>query len=69
MELNKEYVISSENIQEIMFNVSEFITLMEKFKTFNINKDYNVDIVKEDKLYTAKMMVLNENKDSTEGTI
>lgn len=69
MELNKEYVISSENIQEIMFNVSEFITLMEKFKTFNINKDYNVDIVKEDNLYTAKMMVLNENKDSTEGTI
>lgn len=69
MELNKEYVISSENIQEIMFNVSEFITLMEKFKTFNINKDYNVDIVKEDNLYTAKMMVLNENKDSTKGTI
>lgn len=69
MELNKEYVISSENIQEIMFNVSEFITLMEKFKTFNINKDYNVDIVKEDNLYTAKMMVLNENKDSTERTI
>lgn len=69
MELNKEYVISSENIQEIMFNVSEFITLMEKFKTFNINKDYNVDIIKEDNLYTAKMMVLNENKDSTKGTI
>jgi hypothetical protein len=69
MELNKEYVISSENIQEIMFNVSEFITLMEKFKTFNINKDYNVDIIKEDNLYTAKMMILNENKDSTEGTI
>ena len=69
MELNKEYVISSENIQEIMFNVSEFITLMEKFKTFNINKDYNVDIIKEDNLYTAKMMVLNENKDSTERTI
>ena len=35
-----------------------------------INKCYAaVDIIKEDNLYTAKMMILNENKDSTEGTI
>lgn len=55
MELNKEYGFSSEDIQQIMFNVSEFITLLEKFKTFNINKDYNVVIDKTDKLYTATM--------------
>lgn len=62
MELNKEYVVESENIQEIMFQVSEFITLLEKFKTFNINKDYKIEINKIENHYKATMIVVNNEK-------
>lgn len=62
MELNKEYVVESENIQEIMFQVSEFITLLEKFKTFNINKDYKVEINKIENHYKATLIVVDNEK-------
>lgn len=60
MELNKEYVVNSENIQHVMFQVTEFITLLEKFKTFNINKNYSVNITRMENGYTATMTVLDE---------
>ena len=62
MELNKEYVVASENIQEILFQVSEFITLLEKFKTFNINKDYKVEINKIENHYKATLIVVDNEK-------
>ena len=64
MELNKEYSIENTTIQEAMFNISEFITLIEKFKTFKVDKDYSVELNKVGEKYTAKMTVKDEKQDN-----
>ena len=65
MELNKEYTVTGK-INDIIYQVNEFITLIEKFKTFNINKNYTIEINKEQELYYAKMIIRDEKQDNKE---
>lgn len=62
MGLNKEYKVDETTVQDVMFQVSEFITLIEKFKSFNVNKDYTVTINKVGEDYTANMVIKDEKQ-------
>lgn len=62
MGLNKEYKVDATTVQDVMFQVSEFITLIEKFKSFNVNKDYSININKVGEDYTANMVIKDEKQ-------